>query len=176
MKHGFIKVAAATPNITVADCSANIKEMLKIWKNADSALVDLLVFPELSITGATCSDLFLSDTLLSSAKSALSLFLKETADSSMISIIGFPSIVNDKIYNCAIICQKGQILGVVPKNTLANCKENCDTRYFTAYTGETIAVNLCGSIVPFGSKIISALDPFHSKAYTYFSSAAKFLQ
>jgi NAD+ synthase (glutamine-hydrolysing) len=154
MKHGFIKVASATPNITVADCSANIKEMLKIWKSADIACVDLLVFPELSITGSTCADLFLSDTLLKSAESELSSFLKETSDSSMISIIGFPAVVNDKIYNCAVICQKGQILGVVPKNTLANYKENCDSRYFTAYTGETISIKLCGSIVPFASKII----------------------
>ncbi len=154
MKHGFIKVAAATPNIVVADCSANLKEMLKIWKNADSAFVDLLVFPELSLTGSTCADLFLSDTLLESAESALSLFLKETADSSMISIIGFPSLVNDKIYNCAAICQKGQILGVVPKIFLTNNKENCDSRYFASYSGETIAIELCGSTVPFGSKII----------------------
>lgn len=154
MKHGFIKVAAATPNITVADCSANINEILKIWKNADSHGVDLLVFPELCVTGATCSDLFLSGTLLSSAEAAISSFLKQTTESSMISIIGFPAVVNDKIYNCAVICQKGQVLGVIPKNTLANYKENCDSRYFNAYNGETIAIKLCESFVPFGSKLI----------------------
>ncbi len=158
MKHGFIKVAAATPYITVADCSANVKEMLKIWKNADSTLVDLLVFPELSITGATCSDLFLSGTLQSSAEAALSSFLSETANSSIISIIGFPAVVNDKIYNSAVICQKGQILGVVPKNILTNNKENCDSRYFASYTGETIAIELCGSTVPFGAKMLFACN------------------
>ena len=156
MKHGFIKVAAATPHITVADCSANVKEMLEIWNKADADQVDLLVFPELSITGATCSDLFLSGTLQSSAEAALSSFLSETANSSMISIIGFPSVVNDKIYNSAVICQKGQILGVVPKNILANNKENCDSRYFASYTGETISIDLCGSKVPFGAKILFA--------------------
>ncbi len=156
MKHGFIKVAAAVPNITVADCSANLCEILRIWKNADSACVRLLVFPELSLTGATCSDLFHSGTLLRAAEQALASFLKETASSPMISIIGFPSIVNDKIYNSAVICQKGQILGVVPKTVLSSYGECADSRYFSSYIDDNTEITLCGMTAPFGTKMIFA--------------------
>ena len=67
MKHGFIKVATATPHVTVADCRANLNEILKIWKDADQAGVKLLVYPELSLTGATCGDLFHSESMILSA-------------------------------------------------------------------------------------------------------------
>ena len=106
MKHGFLKVATATPRVTVADCDANVHEMLQIFSKATDAKVQLLLFPELSLTGASCADLFFSETLLASAEAALTQWLRHTKDSSIISILGFPFVVNDKIYNCAAICQK----------------------------------------------------------------------
>ena len=156
MKHGFIKVAAATPKITVADTSANLSEILKLHKEADTKGVKLLVFPELCLTGATCGDLFLSDTLLRSAEKALSRFLAETKSSDTISIIGFPLIVNDKIYNSAVICQKGQILGVVPKKY---GKSPWDSRCFSQCSCDDVKlIGLCGARVPFGRGQIFVCD------------------
>ena len=158
MKHGFIKVGAATPKVTVADCEANLHEMLRIVKEAEAAGVKLLVFPELSLTAYTCADLFLSDVLLRSAEAALGKWLRNTKDSTIISILGLPLVVNDKIYNCAAICQNGQILGVVPKTNLPNHNELCEARYFSSYTGETVEIPLCGQAVPFGPRQIFACE------------------
>ena len=158
MKHGFIKVGAATPKVTVADCEANLREMLRIVKEAEAEGVKLLVFPELSLTAYTCSDLFLSEVLLRSAEATLGKWLRNTKDSTIISILGLPLVVNDKIYNCAAICQKGQILGIVPKTHLPNHNEFSETRYFSAYTGECTEISLCGQTVPFGTRQIFACE------------------
>ncbi len=156
MKHGFIRVAAATPLVTVADCGANLAELRRIRKNAEQDGIHLLVFPELSLTGYTCSDLFLSGTLLHAASDALLTYAAETTDSDMISIIGFPFVVNDKLYNCAAICQKGQILGVIPKSNIPNYNEFYEARHFTPYTGDTTQVPLGDRMVPFGPRQLFA--------------------
>ena len=160
MKHGFLKVATATPHVTVADCQANLSDILRVWKNAESDGVKLLVFPELCITGYTCSDLFLTETLLQGAQSALSDFLAQTATSDMISILGFPLVVNDKLYNCAVISQKGRILGVVPKSNLPQYNEHNETKYFSSYQGNVTDVVLCSQTVPFGAKQIFSCRSF----------------
>ncbi|MBQ8849947.1 MAG: NAD(+) synthase [Clostridia bacterium] len=152
MKHGFIKVAAATPKITVADTGANLSEILRLHKKAEELGVKLLVFPELSLTGATCGDLFLSEVLTDSAEKALGEFLTKTKNSDTISIIGFPLVVNDKIYNSAAICQKGQILGVFSKK---NLRSKAEYRYFSEYSEKTGMAKLCGQYVPlFGNEQI----------------------
>ena len=156
MKHGFIKVAAATPHVTVADCQANLASALCLHGKAEAEGVALLVFPELSLCGYTCADLFFSDVLLSEAEEALGSYLAKTEASSLISIIGFPLVVNDKIYNCGAICQKGRILGVVPKSYLPNHNESCESRQFATYHGEAVEISLCGQTVPFGAKQIFA--------------------
>ncbi len=147
MKHGFIKVAAACPQVRVADCNANLSEIFRLHAKAEAQGVKLLVYPELALTSATASDLFFTETLLSSAEKALCRFVKKTADSDIISIIGFPLVVNDKIYNAAAICQKGQILGVIPKQNL----QREEKRYFSAYCGDTQDIFLCGMQTSFGS-------------------------
>ncbi len=156
MKHGFIKVAAATPAVTVADCRANLAEILRLHGKAEAEDVRLLVFPELCLTGYTCADLFFSDVLLSDAEGALTSYLEDTRASSLISIIGFPLVVNDKIYNCAAICQKGRILGVIPKTHLPSHGEFSEARQFSVHSGDTVFVSLCGQTVPFGSNQIFA--------------------
>ncbi len=158
MKHGFIKVAAASPKVMVADCQANLCEILKIHQHASLADVKLLVYPELSLTGYTCGDLFFSQTLLDSAIRALSEFLQQTEKTSTISIIGFPLVVNDKLYNSAAICQKGQILGIVPKSNIPNYGEANEARHFSPYIDETISVSICGQVVPFGPRQIFACE------------------
>lgn len=156
MKHGFIKVAAATPKVTVADCMANLSEMKKIFESARESGVKILVYPELSLTGYTCADLFLSDTLLCAANDALSKFVRATKSSDMISIVGLPLLVNNKIYNSAVFCQNGQILGAVPKAYLPNYNEFSETRYFAPAPDKVQNITLCGQSVPFGTKLIFA--------------------
>ena len=156
MKHGFIKVATAMPNVTVADCEANLSEILRVWKNATDDGAKLVVFPELAITGYTCGDLFLTGTLQKAAERALLSFVAATAELDTISIIGFPLVVNDKLYNCAAICQKGRILGVIPKTNVPNYSEHKEIRYFSSYRGNTSDVIIGDSTVPFGTKMIFA--------------------
>ena len=158
MKHGFLKVAAATPKITVADPKANLSELLRLHKAAEAEGVRLVAFPELCVCGYTCADLFFSDVLLSQSEAALGAYLDGTKDSSLISIIGFPLVVNDKIYNSAAICQKGRILGVVPKSFLPNHGEFAEARQFSVYTGEVTSVSLCGDKVPFGTSQMFVCD------------------
>ena len=150
MKHGFIKVAAATPKITVACCQDNLSEILGLISKAQEQGVKILVFPELSITGSSCGDLFLTRTLIRSAEDALGSLLENTKNSDTIIIIGFPLVVNDKLYNCAVFCQKGQLLGIIPKSVLSNS----DHRYFSDYTGDTKEITILGNTVPFGTKLV----------------------
>ena len=154
MKHGFFKVAAASPDITVADCSANAQEMIKVAESAHKDGVRMLVFPELSITGYTCADLFYSEVLIESANAALSDYLEKAKIGDMISIIGLPLFVNDKIYNCAAFCQNKQILGIVPKANISNYGEYYESRHFAEFTGDTMIIDICGNAVPFGNNLI----------------------
>lgn len=158
MKHGFIKVAAATPKVTVADCAANLNEILAVYEQAERNGVKLLVYPELCLTGYTCADLFFSDVLIRASLDALSVFLRRTEKSSIVSILGFPLVVNDKLYNSAVICQKGRILGVVPKSNIPNYNEQGEARYFSSYTGGAVDLTLCGQTVPFGARQLFACD------------------
>ncbi len=156
MKHGFVKVAAATPRVTVADTKANLREIRRIFDEAREKGIKILVYPELSITGYTCSDLFFSDVLLSSARESLLKFVGSTKGSDMISIVGLPLVVNDKIYNCAVFCQNGQILGVVPKSYIPNYAEFYELRHFAPAPEYTENITLGDSLVPFGTKLIFA--------------------
>ncbi len=150
MQDGFIKVATATPDIRVADCSYNAQSILSIIKNAAQQGVHLLVFPELCITGYTCGDLFLQDTLLNHARQALEYLCKETQTLDIVFLVGLPLIVDQKTYNCAAVVQHGKILGFVPKTNLPNYAEFYEARHFNAFLGETIEVNQ----IPFGTELL----------------------
>ena len=154
MKHGFIKVATATPSVTVADCQANLNEILRIENAARDAGVHLLVYPELSLTGCTAADLFHSETLIRAAERALGEFLRKTKDSDTISILGFPLVVNNKLYNSAAICQKGQLLGVIPKQNLTNYAELMESRYFAKPQSGVSEIELCNQTALFGAELL----------------------
>lgn len=154
MKHGFIKVAVASPRVTVADCAANLQKIKDTALAAYKDGVKILVFPELSLTGYTCSDLFYSEVLLSRAREALAEYVETSCTDDMISIIGLPLLVNDKIYNCAAICQNKQILGIVPKSNIPNYAEFYEARQFTPFKGETQYVTVGSQTVPFGNRQI----------------------
>ena len=115
MKDGFIKVAAATPEIKVADCKYNAKQIISLAKELAKKDVKLAVFPELCITGYTCQDLFYQTTLLDGAKNALITILDELSELDMITVVGLPMQYDSKQYNCAAVTYHGKVLGYVPK-------------------------------------------------------------
>jgi len=132
MKDGFIKVAAGSVAITVADVKANMVEIKKRIAQADAAGVNLLVLPELCITGYTCGDLFYSDTLLNAAIEAAADICQYTADKYPVVIAGLPVKYHYKLYNCAAVIQQGKILALVPKTHLPNYAEFYEKRQFSS--------------------------------------------
>lgn len=148
MHHGFLRVAAATPEIRVADCSHNSKQIIEQIGQAYKEQAALIVFPELCITGYTCGDLFLQYTLLSSAKNALLKIVKQTKELEIISVVGLPVANGGALYNCAAVVYKGEILGLVPKLHIPAYSEFYETRHFSKGQSGVVqigeqAVELC---------------------------------
>lgn len=135
MKDGFIKVAAATPKIKVADPAYNTEEILKIIDETEKNGASILVFSELTISGYTCGDLFLQQPLLTECKNQLLRIVKATKKKDMLVVVGCPIIVNQKLYNCAVVINQGEILGIVPKTHLPNYSEFYELRHFTSGEG-----------------------------------------
>lgn len=154
MKNGFIQVAAATPHVRVADPSYNVKEMIRIAKDASKKDVRVLVFPELCITGYTCADLFYSDLLLDSAKEALTEYLKKTQSLTMISVIGIPMGYGTGLYNCAAVAYRGKLLGIVPKTYIPGYGEFDEARHFSPALTTEETVDFYGESIPFGTKLL----------------------
>ena len=152
MRHGFVKVAAATPNIRVGDCAYNAARMIEIIDRASKNGVGVLLLPELCLTGYTCADLFLHDTLLDAAQNALFLLKEHTKDVHMLVVLGVPLRHADKLYNCAAVLYNGSILGVVPKTHLPNYGEFYELRQFTPAPRRQSEIMLGGECVPFGTR------------------------
>ena len=154
MKHGFIRVAAATPHIRLADCGYNAEQIIKFIEEAEEKEVKLLVFPELCVTGYTCGDLFFQEALLACAKKQVKKIADSTKDKELVAIVGFPFEYNGKIYNTAAVIQRGKILGLVPKMNIPNSGEFYEARQFVPGRKEVIKVNFLGDEVLFGSNIL----------------------
>jgi NAD+ synthase (glutamine-hydrolysing) len=135
MKDGFIKVAAATPKIKVADPAYNTEEILKIIDETEKNGASILVFSELTISGYTCGDLFLQQPLLTECKNQLLRIVKTTENKSMLVVVGCPIVIKQKLYNCAVVISDGSILGIVPKTHLPNYSEFYELRHFTSGEG-----------------------------------------
>lgn len=135
MKDGFIKVAAATPKIEVADPAYNTEEILKIIDETEKNGASILVFSELTISGYTCGDLFLQQPLLTECKNQLLRIVKATENKSMLVVVGCPIVIKQKLYNCAVVISDGSILGIVPKTHLPNYSEFYELRHFTSGEG-----------------------------------------
>lgn len=151
---GFIKVAAATPKIKVADPQYNITQIEKLISAANAKGAVVLVFPELCITGYTCGDLFGQKLLLDKSLDCLGQLLKNTKDTRLTALVGLPVIIADRLYNCAAVIQQGRILGLVPKMYLPNYKEFYEKRWFTSgfnLSAKISEVTILGQIVPFGN-------------------------
>ena len=144
MRDGFIKVAAGTPKIKVADCEYNAGQIIALMREAAAQGVKVLALPELCVTGYTCGDLFLQETLLRGAEDALSRILEETSTLDMLTAVGLPVRSQNELYNCAAVISKGRILGLVPKNHIPNYGEFYEARWFTSGVGLDSSVTLCG--------------------------------
>ena len=154
MKDGFIKVAAATPDIQVADCVHNTREIVKKAKEMSREGARILVFPELCITGYTCQDLFQQDTLLESAKEQLLKAAEELKEVPGLTFVGLPLEFHGKLYNTAAVLSGGEILGIVPKQYLPNYGEFYEARHFVS-GGEILDYIPMGKgKVPFGSRLL----------------------
>ncbi len=136
MKDGFIKIACATPELRVADCDFNTDKIIELIREAHSHGVKIVCFPELSVTGYTCGDLFLQDALLESVKENLLRIARETKDLEIISIVGAPLKTNNKLYNCAVVIYQGNFLGGTAKCNIPNYNEFYEARYFTPATDD----------------------------------------
>lgn len=132
MKDGFIKVAAGTPDVQVADCEFNAAEIIKMVREMEAEGARVMVFPELCITAYTCGDLFWQENLLEEAKVQLMRIAEETADVDAIIFVGLPLEYKGKLYNVAAGLNHGEILGFVPKTYLPNYNEFYEARYFTS--------------------------------------------
>ena len=155
MNYGFVKVAAAVPHVKVADCKFNVERIESQIAIAEGKGVQIIVFPEMSITGYTCGDLFGQQILLEEAEMGLMQILNNTRQLDIISILGMPIAVNSTVINAAVVIQKGKILGVVPKTYLPNYKEFYEQRWFTsALQVAEDNVRLCGQIVPMGTNLL----------------------
>ena len=132
MRDGFIKVAAATPELRLADCRYNAGQIIHLMDEAADQGVKVICFPELAVTGYTCADLFLQDTLLQGAEEGLKTILAGTAELDLLACVGLPVRWNGKLYNCAAVCCRGELLGLVPKTNIPNYTEFYEARWFTS--------------------------------------------
>lgn len=155
MNYGFIRVAAAVPELKVAECSYNADKIIEMIKKADDSGVQIIVFPELSLTAYTCGDLFRQQLLLYKAPAELKRVADSTRHLNITAIVGLPLLLNDKLFNCAAVLQKGEISGIVPKTYIQNYKGFCEGRWFVSgacSSGGT--VRLFGKDVPFGADLL----------------------
>ena len=157
MKQGFIKTAAGSVGITVADTSSNAGRITERISEADRSGVNLLVLPELCLTGYTCGDLFLSDALLNSVEPSLEKICADTAGAYPVTVLGLPFRYLGKLFNCAAVIHGGRILGLVPKTYIPGYGEFYEARQFSSgkILGDDVrTVKLCGQDVPFGNGIV----------------------
>ena len=157
MKQGFIKTAAGSVGITVADTSSNAGRITERISEADRSGVNLLVLPELCLTGYTCGDLFLSDALLDSVEPSLEKICADTAGAYPVTVLGLPFRYLGKLFNCAAVIHGGRILGLVPKTYIPGYGEFYEARQFSSgkLLGDDVrTVKLCGQDVPFGNGIV----------------------
>lgn len=151
MRDGFVKIAAGTPKIRVADCMFNAEQIIALMKEAADQGVQVLALPELCITAYTCADLFLQPTLLKGAEAALEHILNETCNLDLLAAVGMPIRYQNKLYNCAVMLLRGEILGVIPKINIPNYTEFYEARWFTS------GQDLCGELTLCGQDV--TLDP-----------------
>jgi len=165
MKDGFIKVAAITPSVSVGDTEYNTKEIIYGMQTAHSKGAKLAVFPELCLTGYTCNDLFLQDTLLSNVFYGLKQIMDASIGMDLITIIGFPFYLRNSLYNVAAVIHEGILLGIVPKQNIPNYSEFYEGRHFSIPSPGNEIIQIkelgkSGANIPFGTNLLFCAENF----------------
>jgi NAD+ synthase (glutamine-hydrolysing) len=161
MNYSFVRVAAAIPELKVADCAFNVSKIVDLAKKANEKHTAVVCFPELCITGYTCADLFFQQQLLSDAHNALKELQLKTYNLKSVLIIGMPLHVHNQLFNVAIILQAGKILAVIPKTHLPNNNEFYEKRWFASAKHTPVnEVNISGELIPFGTDILIKSEDF----------------
>lgn len=154
MKYGFIRTAAATPKIRVADPEYNGEQIFRMIQEGSARKAKLMVFPELCLTGYTCGDLFMQETLLMKAREALKKLIQNTASVDMLVFVGTPWQWGGKLYNAAAVFLRGRLLGVVPKKNIPNYGEFYEARHFTGGSEKIVMVPWEKEMVPMGTNLL----------------------
>jgi len=159
--YGFVKVAAASPSVKVANCEYNVNEIIRLIHEAESQHVSIIVFPELCITAYTCQDLFLQATLLNNAKEALLSVCSATQRLNIIPVVGLPLEISNRLYNVAAVIHNGEICGIVPKTFLPNYNEFYEMRWFSpSIELKDLIVKIGAKEIPVGCDIIFETPAF----------------
>ncbi|WP_324751278.1 NAD(+) synthase [Sphingomonas sp. LY54] len=158
-RHGFVRVAAATPAASAGDVAMNVEQSVLMAQQAHDRGVDLVVFPELNVSSYAVDDLFLQEAFLDAVEEGIAEICRRTADLAPVLAVGAPIRRNGRLYNCALVLSRGRILGVVPKSFLPNYREYYEKRWFVSGIGlNGIDVALAGQTVPFGTDLIFAAE------------------
>ncbi|MDE5888497.1 MAG: NAD(+) synthase, partial [Bacilli bacterium] len=153
--YGYVRVAASVPELKVANVEFNTEEVIKEIKSLNKEGVQIVTFPELCLTGYTCADLFSQDILITKSKEAIRNVMDATKSLDIISIIGAPIVCDNQLFNCAVVINKGEILGIVPKTYIPNYGEFYEKRWFsTSNTLTSRVIKLFGRDVPIGTDLI----------------------
>ena len=155
-ENGFIRAAAASPALRVADCAYNAAQIIGVMREYAEKNVQLLCLPEFALTGYTCSDLFLQDTLLRGAEDGLAAILKASEGLNVVVLVGLPVRHNGKLYNCAAVLCNGELLGLVPKVHLPNYGEFYEKRHFIPGMREPECIELAGQETLIGTNLLFA--------------------
>ena len=156
--YGFVRCASAVPKLRVADCKYNTGEIIKLISAAAQKDVELLVFPELCITGYTCSDLFFQSSLLTAAEESLSAIAEASRGKNIVAVVGLPINIGNSLYYCSVAIYDGDILGAVPKTYIPNYGEYYEKRWFKSGKGLKGGIALCGQSVPIGTNLLFAAE------------------
>jgi NAD+ synthase (glutamine-hydrolysing) len=153
--HGFIRVAAASPKVALADPQANARETIELMRKADKTGAALAVFPELGLSGYSIDDLHMQEALLASVREAIAKVKAASKSLAPVVVVGAPLMVNAAVHGCALVIHRGSILGVIPKTYLPNYREYYEKRQFAMSADAVVdAVQLDGASVPFGTDLI----------------------
>jgi len=153
--YGFYRVAAAVPKVRVANVDFNVDHIVDLWKIAAEQNAAVILFPELSVSSYSCGDLFYQQALHRAVEKGLRRLLEASQACATAAIVGAPVWHEGRLYNCGIVIQEGEILGVVPKIFVPEHKEYYEKRWFVSGRGiEKASVRLLGKEVPFGTDLL----------------------
>lgn len=156
MKYGFLRAAAASPGLRVADVAYNTQEIIKSMREYAARNAQLLCLPEFCLTGYTCSDLFLQETLIYGAEQGLAEILAASCGLNLVTVVGLPVRRSGKLYNCAAVVCDGKLLGLVPKTHLPNYSEFYEKRHFLPGPAQASPMELAGQQTLFGTNLLFA--------------------